>query len=45
MFIAGNAATGHWLKLHPDTPSATIAAELQALADESPARAAAPEAP
>ena len=45
MFIAGNAATGHWLKLHPDTPSATIAAELQALADESPTRAAAPEAP
>lgn len=45
MFIAGNAATGHWLKLHPDTPSATIAAELQALADESPTRAAVPEAP
>ena len=46
LFIVGNSATGHWLKLHPDMPAATIAAELVALADESPTRAAtAAEAP
>ena len=45
LFIIGNSATGHWLKLHPDTPAATIAAELVALADESASRAAAAEGP
>ena len=46
LFIVGNSATGHWLKLHPDMPAASIAAELVALADESPSPAASPaEAP
>jgi len=36
LFIVGNSSTGHWLKLHPDAPAATIAAELTTLADESP---------
>ena len=40
LFIVGNSASGHWLKLDPDMPAATIAAELVALADESPTRAA-----
>ena len=36
LFIAGNAATGHWMKLHPDLTPARIAAELRALAAETP---------
>jgi cytochrome oxidase Cu insertion factor (SCO1/SenC/PrrC family) len=37
LFIAGNAATGHWMKLHPDAPPAAIAARLRALTAERPA--------
>ena len=34
LYIVGNAATGHWMKLHPDSPPAAIAAELRSLAAE-----------
>jgi cytochrome oxidase Cu insertion factor (SCO1/SenC/PrrC family) len=36
LFIAGNASTGHWMKLHPDLTPALIAAELRALVAETP---------
>jgi protein SCO1/2 len=45
LFIAGNAATGHWLKLDPDTAPFAIAAELRALADEASTRTTALEPP
>ena len=35
LFIAGNAATGHWLRVHPDATPAFIAAQLRSLAAES----------
>jgi cytochrome oxidase Cu insertion factor (SCO1/SenC/PrrC family) len=34
LFIVGNAATGHWMKLHPDSPPAATAAELRSLTAE-----------
>jgi protein SCO1/2 len=45
LFIAGNAATGHWMKLHPDLTPALIAAELRALVAETPRPNAAPASP
>jgi len=35
LFLAGNAATGHWLRVHPDATPAYIAAQLRSLAAES----------
>ena len=35
LFLAGNAATGHWLRVHPDARPAYIAAQLRSLAAES----------
>ena len=35
LFLAGNAATGHWLRVHPDAPPEYIAAQLRSLATES----------
>jgi protein SCO1/2 len=45
LFIAGNAATGHWMKLHPDLSPARITAELRALAAETTNDAARRSAP
>jgi cytochrome oxidase Cu insertion factor (SCO1/SenC/PrrC family) len=45
LFIAGNAATGHWMKLHPDLTPALIAAELRALVAETPRPNATPASP
>lgn len=41
LFILGNVATGHWMKLRPDTASPVIAEHLRKLASEKPASAAA----
>jgi protein SCO1 len=38
LFIAGNAATGHWLRVHPDASPEFIAGQLHALAAESAQR-------
>ena len=35
LFLAGNAATGHWLRVHPDATPAYIAGQLRSLAAES----------
>jgi len=35
LFILGNVATGHWIKLRPDAPPEEIARHLRLLADES----------
>lgn len=45
LFIAGNAVTSQWMKLHPDLSPALIAAELRALVAETPRSNAAPVSP
>jgi cytochrome oxidase Cu insertion factor (SCO1/SenC/PrrC family) len=37
LFLVGNARSGHWLRLHPDSSPADIARRLRALAAESAA--------
>ncbi|BDG04030.1 SCO family protein [Anaeromyxobacter oryzae] len=39
-FIVGNVRTGHWQKVRPDAPAATVAEMLRRLADEERAPAA-----
>jgi cytochrome oxidase Cu insertion factor (SCO1/SenC/PrrC family) len=34
VFIAGNARTGHWLRIRPDSPAAAIAAQVESLRSE-----------
>lgn len=34
VFIAGNARTGHWMRIRPDAPAATIAAQIESLRSE-----------
>jgi protein SCO1/2 len=34
VFIAGNARTGHWLRIRPDSPASAIAAQVEALRSE-----------
>jgi cytochrome oxidase Cu insertion factor (SCO1/SenC/PrrC family) len=41
VFIAGNARTGHWLRIRPDSPAAAVAAQVESLRSEDVRSAAA----
>jgi protein SCO1 len=44
-FLAGNVRTGHWTKIRPDMPAATIADTLRRLADEDQGNGVVPSTP